>query len=299
MGVLPERTERFEAFVAPARAAPQLWRLALGIVLAALVWLATAFVVLGLGSLPRPENAARAAILLFLLSFAGLVLGVWLAARLVQRRRPARLLGPDGFRPRDFGLGVAVVAAVGCLSLLPMLLTAPPVRNLPAATWLGWLPLALPALLVQTSAEEIAFRGYLMQSLAARFRWRPVWLLLPALLFGLMHWNPAEFGPNAWLAVASAAAIGLVLGDVTARSGNLSLAMGIHFANNVSALLLVSLPSPFAALALFVASVDPTDAAAMRRLLILDVGSTLALYGLWLAACARWRRLHSWGPGSI
>ena len=41
---------------------------------------------------------------------------------------------------------------------------------MPLAAWAAWLPLVLPALLVQTAAEEIAFRGYLMQGLAARFR---------------------------------------------------------------------------------------------------------------------------------
>ena len=30
MGLLPERSAQFEAFVAPARARPALWRLALG-----------------------------------------------------------------------------------------------------------------------------------------------------------------------------------------------------------------------------------------------------------------------------
>jgi membrane protease YdiL (CAAX protease family) len=267
--------------------------------LAAAVWLATGMVVLGLGGLVPPEAAGKAVIPLFLATFAGLALGVWLAARLLHRRRPVRLIGPDGFRPDAFGLGIAVIVVLGALFALPMLALASPVRNLGLGAWAAWLPLVLPAILVQTAAEELAFRGYLMQALAARFRSPAVWLLVPAGLFGIMHWNPAEFGPNAWLAVASATAIGLVLGDLTARTGNLSLAMGLHFANNVSALLVISLPSPLAALALWVATVDPADTDRMRTLLVLDVGTTLALYAIWLAVCARWRRLQSQGSGSI
>ena len=55
----------------------------------------------------------------------------------------------------------------------------------------------------------------------------------------------------------AAGLIGLILGDVTARTGNLSLAMGLHFANNAIALLLVAMPSPLAALSLYLAPVDP------------------------------------------
>ena len=123
-----------------------------------------------------------------------------------------------------------------------MAAAAAPVRQLPLAAWAAWLPLALPLLLVQTAAEELAFRGFLMQCLAARFARPLVWFLLPALLFGALHWNPAELGANASLVALSATVIGLVLADVTAKTGNLSAAIGLHFANNVTSLLVVSLP---------------------------------------------------------
>ena len=80
--------------------------------------------------------------------------------------------------------------------------------------------------------------------------------------------------------------IGLILGDVTARTGNLSLAMGLHFANNAIAMLLVAAPSPLAALSLYLLPVGPADPAAMRPLLMLDLASTAAAYAGWLAFCA-------------
>ena len=149
----------------------------------------------------------------------------------------------------------------------------------------GLAPIVLPAILVQTAAEELAFRGYLMQGLAARFRSRWVWWLLPAALFGALHWNPGEFGPNAWLVALSTGLIGLVLADVTVRTGNLSAAIGLHFANNVASLLVVSLPSPLAGLSLYLARIDPSDAAAVRLLLLADLATTLAAYAAWLALC--------------
>jgi membrane protease YdiL (CAAX protease family) len=295
----PTRTAAFEAFVAPARARPALWRLVLGLAVIGVVWAAVNLALLPL--LPRlpPAVVGRALLVLYLFGFAGMVLGLWLALRLLQRRSFASLFGPAGFEPRPFGIGVAVIVAVGAVSALPALVLAPPFRQAGFAAWAAWLPLALPALLVQTAAEELVFRGYLLQGLAVRFRSAFGWWLVPSVLFGALHWNPADFGPNAWLAVVAATDTGLVLADVTVRTGGLSAAIGLHFANNVSALLILATPSEVAALSLFVLGVDPADPGAMRRLLIADMAMTLLAYGVWLAAWSRWRRLHSKGRGSI
>ncbi len=296
MPLLPDRTPRFEAFVAPAQARPQVWRVVAGTLIAAAVWLAATAAILLAG---RASAAPQALLVLYLASFAGLVLGLALAARLLQRRGLRSLVGPDGFRPRDFGLGIAAIAALTLAGLLPILWLAPPVRQTGLAAWAAWLPLALPALLLQTAAEELAFRGWLMQGLAVRFRSRAVWWLVPAGLFGLLHWDPAGLGDDAWIAVVSATVMGLVLADVTVRTGNLSAAIGLHFANNVVALLLVAMPTPLSELSLFVMAPDPALAAPTRTLLCIDLATTLAAYALWLAALARHRRLHSDRAGSI
>jgi membrane protease YdiL (CAAX protease family) len=284
MGIVPERTQRFEAFVAPARARPALWRLGLGAAIAAGLWLGA----LGL-ALPAAQpglGQGRVPLLLYLFSFAALIAGLAVAAPLLQRRRFATLIGPAGFVPRRFALGVGIVAAAGVVAAVPVFALAPPVRQTGFGAWAAWLPLALPAIFVQTAAEELAFRGYLMQGLAARFRPALAWWLVPAAVFGLLHWSPAQLGGDAWLAAAAAAVVGLILGDVTARTGDLSLAMGLHFANNAVAILLVAVPSPLAALSLFVLPLDPADAR-FRLLLLLDLAITLAAYAVWLAAWSR------------
>ena len=142
----------------------------------------------------------------------------------------------------------------------------------------------LPAILLQSAAEEIAFRGYLMQGLAARFRSPLAWWVLPAVLFGILHWNPVEFGADAWLAALAATVIGLVLGHVTACTGNLSVAMGLHFANNAFAMLVLAVPSPVAAFSLWLAGVGAgaEDATLRRGLLLLDLATTLVAYAAWL-----------------
>ncbi len=128
------------------------------------------------------------------------------------------------------------------------------------------------------------FRGYLTQALAARFRSPLAWALLPSIAFGALHWDGA-LGRDAWLGVAAATAVGLAFADVTARTGNLSAAIGLHFANNLAALLLVGMPGPTGVLALAVA---PVDAAHPLRLwLVADIATTLAAWTLWRLALAR------------
>ena len=121
-----------------------------------------------------------------------------LAARLLQGRGPATLVRtrrlPAGRLRRSASRSSSLVAIPSGAALA---LLAPPERQATLAAWAARLPLALPAILVQSAAEELAFRGFLMQSLAARFRSALVWWLLPAALFGALHWNPAELGPNA------------------------------------------------------------------------------------------------------
>lgn len=291
--VPPVRPPAFEAFVAPARARPALWRLAAGIILAAALWIGAVAILLPL-AMRLPGDPARLVLAGYLASFAGLALGTAGAARLLHRRPAATLLGPGGWRTGHFAAGVAAVAGLTLVALLVPTGAPEPIRQMPPATWAAWLPLALPLLLVQTAAEELAFRGYLVQALAARFSGTWVWLLLPAAAFGALHWAPDAFGANAPLVVLSTFAIGLVLADVTATTGNLSAAIGLHFANNVVSILLVSLPGPLAGLSLWLAAIDPADPAA-RPLLFLDLATILAGWAAWRGV----RRLHSRGRGSI
>jgi membrane protease YdiL (CAAX protease family) len=291
----PPRSPRFEAFVAPARARPALWRLLIGSAIAAAAWFGSVLLLFFLFS---PAAGGRAALVLYLLSFAGLAAGTALAARL-HGRSARTLLGPGGFRPRAFFAGIAVLAVLAGLGALPLLFADAPVRQAPLAVWLAWLPLALPALLVQTAAEELAFRGYLMQALAARFRSALAWWLLPALLFGLLHWDPEQFGRHAWLAAASAGVVGLVLADVTARTGNLSAAIGLHFANNGVALLLVAVSGPASALGLWLHPLDPADPDATLRFLLADLAATLVAWAAWRLVVRARPSLHSPDPGSI
>lgn len=105
------------------------------------------------------------------------------------------------------------------------------------------LLLSVPLLLIQTSYEELTFRGYAMQWLGRYMPYRIFPLLITGFGFGLMHMANPEveaFGP---LVMIDYIAIGLTLGLVSLLSDSLEFAMGLHFANNLFAALFISYDS--------------------------------------------------------
>jgi membrane protease YdiL (CAAX protease family) len=276
---MPDEGTDFEAWVAPARARPELWRLVAGTGLAIVGWVAAFALAL---VVPLARQSEAGVLIAYLASFAGMTLGVAVAARWLQRRSARTLIGPAGLLPRAFAAGAAVAAGLGAVSVALALASEEATRQAGLAAWAARVPLVLAALLIQTSAEEIAFRGFLMQGLAARFRSPLVWMLLPALLFGVSHLNLEAGAVNAWLMVGAATVIGLVLADVTVRTGSLSAAMGLHFANNAVAVLVLAPATPvLSGLALWVVEGDPSG-----RDMALGIAFDLAII---VAAWAVWR----------
>lgn len=102
------------------------------------------------------------------------------------------------------------------------------------------LVIAVLMLPIQTSVEELIFRGYLMQGfgIISNTRWLP--LVLTSFLFGAMHFsNPEiqEFGIYAKLFYIGT---GLFLGIITLMDDGMELALGFHAANNLISALLVT-----------------------------------------------------------
>ncbi len=304
--ILPTLSEpAFALVVEPARRQPALWRLLLGLVVIAVCYIfATIVVMVVLGIYARLYDPALARgfdammggtfsaplLIAFLYAFAAVILAAWFAAGALHDRGFASLLGPGGFRRRHYLAGIGIVAVLSLGGFALSLITDPPNPNLSFPQWWPLALVALPALALQTAAEEIAFRGYLMQQLAARFSSPLIWWVGPAVLFGSLHYSSVNFGPNAWLVALAAGFMGLILGDVAVRTGNLSLSMGLHFANNVWALLFVALPGDMDPLSLMTAPIDPDDPAEMRAALLLSLAVLVAIYGLYLVVLARRRR---------
>lgn len=164
-----------------------------------------------------------------------LILAAFAAAiGVMHAKSPADVAGP--WRGRQFlaGAGVWTLAVAG-VSLIDLAIApAGFAFTGDARTWPLFLA-ALPALAVQTFAEEFLFRGYVTQAilLALRRPWPTA--LLSGLVFGAVHI------PNGWPQAASAVVFGVVLAMVAMRTGGLSFTFGLHLANNLfAAVVLVS-----------------------------------------------------------
>lgn len=285
------RSPEFEAYIGPARLYPQLWRLLLGVVLILFIYAATTGLIFwGLFAAVGPMGFFAwmtdvvsmnlpVPTLIVLTTFAGLALGPILAAPVCHLRPPSTLFGPLGDTLRGFALATITVFAV----LLPFLalgaLISPPMENLPLGEWLGYLPLAIALVLMQVTAEELVFRGYLQQQLAARFRARLIWMGLPAAVFAALHYDP-DMGQSVWLILAATFVFGLIAADLTELTGSLGAAIGVHFANNILALLVITLDGKITGLALYVTPYTADDTSALMIATGLDILILLAIWRL-------------------
>jgi len=289
-------TPEFSRFVAPARAKASLWRLLGGAVTVVAVYFVGILAILGgvwalvgnsglNGWMQRIAAAdTPTAVLVMLGTFVGMFGGTLVAVRLLHKRGPGTLLG-EGLIP-GFVLGTGVAALVFALGyLIPMPFDL--VRNVPWDIFLTFLPLALLGLLLQTGAEEVLFRGYLQQQLAARFEHWAVWMIVPALAFGALHFDPVNAGPNAIWLVAAATLFGLVAADLTRITGNIGAAWGVHFANNAAAILIVALNGSLSGMSLWKTPFTAADTGILRPLIVADMLTTLIVWALLRLVLAR------------
>ncbi len=288
------RYDAHEEFIAPARPSAALWRLGVGFTLAVVGYVALSRlyfqVVYGISATEKTllysellRGTTPTAMYLLLFSFAFMFAAVGASVRLVHRRPVRSLLGPWSRAIPQFRSVLSVLVLLGLVIFLlpPWDMGYQFVANMPPGKWMILLPFSLLAVLVQVSAEEIVFRGYVQQQLAARFKSPLIWMALPSLVFALGHYVPDAAGENAIIIALWAGIFGIFMADLTARSGSLGPAIAVHFWNNVAAILIVSLPDDLSGLALYLTPFSMSDAAAMRAWLPVDFALMLVS---WLAA---------------
>jgi uncharacterized protein len=244
----------------PASARPALWRWIVGAIVIVLLWqivgsIMTVFTVISAGLtleefLPSggfgatPVAPDRAALILFaiLLSFVPFFLGNLIAYRYILKASVARLFSQTGrfsLRRVMFGFGLWLI--LGLVGVFFIELANPGVVQ-----WVfdpvGALPYVLVALLlipIQTTAEELFFRGWILQWSDNGKRRRLVLTAVNGVIFALPHLANPEVAGEDLIRIAGYVAVGCVWAWVTLRDRTLELAIGAHAANNISAALLV------------------------------------------------------------
>ena len=165
-----------------------------------------------------------------LIPFAALALVFVLWTVIVERRSLASM----GFRgPRalgrfggGFAIGVALVMATALIVVwrggAEVVAVAPAWGELAA---LGWVLAFAVGFMVQASAEEVAFRGWMMSAIAAK-RGLIAAVLLNSLVFALLHWS--NVSPPHVIGLINVGLLGLYMSLLAVRERGIWGACGVH-----------------------------------------------------------------------
>lgn len=170
------------------------------------------------------------------INFIFFAIGIFLTVRFLHERKFLTLLSAEAkinFRRLLVGFGAwfLILASITVIGFV----VEP--ENFEFAfqpsQWLILLPFALILTPIQTSTEELFFRGYLIQGLSLITKKPLIIMFINGILFMLPHLpNPEIQRGPVWVALYFFA-FGVFCSFVTLKDNRLELALGIHAANNL------------------------------------------------------------------
>lgn len=189
------------------------------------------------------------------LGVAMLIPIVWALVRLIHRVRPGYVMSVVPglrWRPLLVFLGIALVV----LNAAQWIMDALAGRALsltPQAGLAGFLVAIVLTSPLQAIAEEVFFRGYLLQALGSQVAYRWFGIVASAFVFALFHG-----AQNPWL-FASRFAFGVLAAVLVVYTGGLEAGIAAHIVNNVFAFLYAAFGAGIASLKA-IREITPTDA---------------------------------------
>ncbi len=179
-----------------------------------------------------------------ILQFVGMIAGLWFVMKFLHERPFKTLITP--FETINWkriaqsaGLWFAITAVVELLfyGMFPEMYSF----TLKIEEFLPAFVVGVLLIPVQSTAEELLCRGYLLQGIGSRNIWAGI--IVTAVLFGLAHgYNPEIQKVGFAIAMIYFIGVGLFFALLTVFDKKLELPMGIHAANNVYSFLIVSYP---------------------------------------------------------
>ena len=229
------------------------WRYVLGLVVILFAWLVVgtgASVLVAFAFSGQPDYSVLGPFGKFLFVMAGFpffLSGVLIAVTLIHRRHPRTLVtAQERIDWRRIGQGFVAWSVPACLiGVLGQYLFYPNTFsfNSNLATFALFVPLALIFTAIQTTTEELFFRGYVVQGASMISTNRVFLALVAAVAFTLPHLLNPEVSAGGWLTVFSNYFLvpGLLWTVVSLIDGTTELAIGVHFANNIGSILLFNI----------------------------------------------------------
>jgi CAAX protease family protein len=180
---------------------------------------------------------------LIILTFLGGLLALFLGIKQIHKRKIVTLITS---RPKvdwnRFIYAFLIWGTIGILMIALGVLLAPEdyVWNFKPLPFFILVLISFLFLPIQTSMEELLFRGYLMQGFGTWFKSGFVALILTSVIFGLLHGLNPEVEKLGYISMVYYIGTGLVLGIFTLMDEGTELALGFHAANNIIAAVLVT-----------------------------------------------------------
>ena len=224
------------------------------------------------------------------LAFPFFLLGIYWALRCLHGRSLRTLITP--FRRISWlriGQGFSVFFAIKIIEILASYAIAPEDFTINAFKprvffiFLTWVMILTP---LQTTAEELFCRGYLLQGIGSKLGKRTA-VLLTTLIFTALHgFNPevsSQENPEGTISILLYySMVGAFLGWLTIKDKTIELALGVHAANNIATFLFVTSPnSAIPSPAIFsIADIEANFAALFFTALLLLAFAVIIFRGL-------------------
>ena len=199
--------------------------------------------ILGFSLQHFPESADLSTVLsLLLMPFAFMLVALALSIKYLHKRPILSLFtSRKSFDWKRFFFAFGLWGAImGVFLVISIYSGAAIVWNYKPETFVSLLMVSLFILPLQTTAEEVLFRGFLLQGFAKAFHKSWVSIVLTGILFGLLHWANPEVAKIGDILLVYYVVTGLFLGVITHMDDGLELGMGYHAINNVFAALIVT-----------------------------------------------------------
>lgn len=186
------------------------------------------------------------------LSIYCMLAGVFIAVKLIHYRPFTTLITTKSkIQWSRFWIGFFVYGSLVSLGTLIDYFISPETYSITFDASKFWiaLPLILIMTPIQTTTEELVFRGYVIQSFGLKIKNGIILSVISGVLFTLPHlMNPEIYASNKLGAFSTICTIlnyfvvGAVLALITIKTNSLEIAMGAHAVNNIICFLLVSFP---------------------------------------------------------
>ncbi len=200
-------------------------------------------------------------LVLIIFSFAMALVALLWSVKIIHRRKIITVLTSRKKLDRNRILFAFIIWFVitATFIFVPYFLSDDLVWNFKPIPFLILTLISFFLLPMQTSFEEVFFRGYLMQGFGTWLKRPWIALVITSVMFGLMHFANPEVEKLGMGIMVFYIGTGLVLGLMTLFDEGLELALGFHAANNIaSAILATSTWSALQTDALLIDTSEPT-----------------------------------------